>query len=160
MGKKPFLVPIILGVLFAVSAITACDELPGIEIRSINLSDVWPQEGGTPEGLEEKNRGKSNVQYTRTASWVNKNTNSTIGNQDLFVKDVAYEAVFSLTAIGGCFFNVSQDNIKLPENKYSSKKLEVEHDEETVTRIKVIVVFLPVEEVESTPVEEEEEEEN
>jgi hypothetical protein len=141
MGKKPFLIPKILGVLFAVSVITACEELPGIEITSINLSEVLPTTKSTPKSLEEKNK---NVQYDRTASWLNKKTNLIMTNdKEKFLIDTAYEATFTLTAKEGCFFNVSQDNIKPPENKYSSKKLD---DEKTATRIKVIVVFLPVDE--------------
>jgi hypothetical protein len=81
MKKTPFLFPKILGILFAVSVITACVVVPEFEIRTI---DLGLKKGETHKVAIEKG------QYSGTVTWSGVDT-----------------ATVTLTAKEGCFFNVS-----------------------------------------------------
>jgi hypothetical protein len=149
MGKKPFLVPKILGVLFAVSVITACPELPDFEITIIDLSEVWPKKDGTPKGLEKENKS---VLYDRTATWeeitypngkVKHTPMDTTDTTTKFDEGGVYEATFTLRAKEGCFFDneVNNDKIICDENRISAKNMKVT---DAPAEITVTVRFRPV----------------
>jgi uncharacterized protein YjdB len=102
MGKTQFLIPRILGILFAVSfIITACPEIPEFEIKSVDLSGLQPEKGKTPQDLLDKIKKSS--QYSIDVIW---NASGTpIDNDEKFIKKEVYTADVTLTAQEGCFFN-------------------------------------------------------
>jgi hypothetical protein len=164
MGKKPFLIPKILGVLFAVSVITVCDELPDLEITSIDLTKIELDSAKTPNDIDKEAKS---AQYESTTTWsyyanasdyvaeriqdmpkdikfgkiTEKKTETKTGTETKTydLTEALYEAKFTLKPNDGCFFNVPQGNIKFAN--YTDLHID---EEPTANLIVVTVVFPPV----------------
>jgi hypothetical protein len=106
MKKISFLIPKILGILFAVSFITSCPEVPVFEITVIDLMEIRPAKGKTPQDLD---KIKMSAQYDRKIQWRYDDGTlprvwRTMNETNTFKIGTDYEASFTLTAKDGCVF--------------------------------------------------------
>jgi hypothetical protein len=105
MKKKSYLIPKILGILFAVSVITACLELPDFEIRTVDLKGLGPVEGKTPAEL---NKIKGGLQYdVKEIKWYKNGDYPDTELEGSFEEGEVYTAELSLTANEGFIFSES-----------------------------------------------------
>jgi hypothetical protein len=147
MEKKQFLIPQILGILLAVSVITACEELDVFEITIIDLSDVKPVDGVTLENSFNKGA------YTVTLIWYiyesldeyKINGKSTELKNGSFVNTGYYKVDFTLEAKDGCKFSdpriIFENFRELYINKDSNPNKDKENKEKTITGY---VIFSPL----------------
>jgi hypothetical protein len=116
MKKKSFLIPKILGILFAVSVMAACPELPDLEIKTVDLTNLTPPVAGedAPPNLEIK---ESLLSYSiGEIKWYDStNLDEEIGS---FLEGITYIAKFTLTAREGFIFN---ENVRFNINKGKPK---------------------------------------
>jgi hypothetical protein len=107
MKKKSFLIPKILGILFAVSVITACSDFPDLEITTIDLSGlIKPAEESEPSKTLDI---RWNAPYSSgEIMWYEGDSEEVY--TDEFKKYENYKAVFNLTAKEGYIFNVSKNS--------------------------------------------------
>jgi hypothetical protein len=145
MKKKSFLIPKILGILFIVSVITACPELPDFEIKTVDLKKLVPP--ATGESPQTKLENEKNLSYTiGEIEWFVKIEDVAVAVADDgddgddtddayvpmtgdFTEGNIYKAKFTLTAKEGFIFN---DPVRFI-NKKGEPKGEVSSDNKTVT---------------------------
>jgi hypothetical protein len=154
MEKKQFLIPQILGILLAVSVLTACPELPVFQITEIDLRDVKPVDKETPQYLVEKGLYKVTLKWYECEQQDYKGKDfkkeMSLEKKDPFKEKMYYKTEFTIENKGCTFINpiIRFENFRelyIDNDKESKRSVFYKKDENIIyTTIAGHVIFSPL----------------